>query len=425
MRLEDLIRIFAIGQLNSQSKLLECVRSLPKVKTTRRIPGCDDSDDISSYIHTLNASELKAIGIDVRVPETTRQVLPTVLPVAPPYHVHIHAIQTFNDDGLLNIPGQTNPQAPPITPADIRRLIDQANMIYASAGVQFLFDPLVDFQTRNSTLLNQDCTILPTANLSSPNEPRCDHVPHDAERERVAAQFLGKLVVYFGYGTELKYDPTAGKWIVGPRTGGFSNHVDSYVAMMYCMCDINLLAHEVGHYLHLDHTFGWAPKTVNEAAKLIKEYIELNRQPISSGLNFFDGDVPCIIDTPPDPGPSLFESVCLDACGLLDTVEVPVEFTTGETVSYFLRPDHGNIMSYLKHCSFSHSLSSNQVARVRNALEHGNRRHLITMPPLIWKRPAPSAVSWGTARLDVFAVGTDLGLWRKAWDGSRWLPQPP
>lgn len=33
---------------------------------------------------------------------------------------------------------------------------------------------------------------------------------------------------------------------------------------------------------------------------------------------------------------------------------------------------------------------------------------------------APTVVSWGSNRLDVFVKGTDNALWHRWWDGSRW-----
>ena len=33
---------------------------------------------------------------------------------------------------------------------------------------------------------------------------------------------------------------------------------------------------------------------------------------------------------------------------------------------------------------------------------------------------APTVVSWGPNRLDVFAQGTDDALWHRWWDGTRW-----
>src|SRR5262249_4751139 len=34
----------------------------------------------------------------------------------------------------------------------------------------------------------------------------------------------------------------------------------------------------------------------------------------------------------------------------------------------------------------------------------------------------PTAVSWGTDRLDIFGLGTDDGMYHKVWDGRNWLP---
>lgn len=34
----------------------------------------------------------------------------------------------------------------------------------------------------------------------------------------------------------------------------------------------------------------------------------------------------------------------------------------------------------------------------------------------------PAVVSWAHDRLDIFVIGTDQGLYHKAWDGSQWLP---
>lgn len=34
----------------------------------------------------------------------------------------------------------------------------------------------------------------------------------------------------------------------------------------------------------------------------------------------------------------------------------------------------------------------------------------------------PSVVSWGDDRLDIFGLGTDMQMFHKACDGSAWLP---
>jgi hypothetical protein len=35
---------------------------------------------------------------------------------------------------------------------------------------------------------------------------------------------------------------------------------------------------------------------------------------------------------------------------------------------------------------------------------------------------APSVVSWGVNRIDIFTTGTDSAIYHKWWDGSRWGP---
>ncbi|HEV7885174.1 MAG TPA: hypothetical protein VGO81_16495 [Solirubrobacteraceae bacterium] len=35
---------------------------------------------------------------------------------------------------------------------------------------------------------------------------------------------------------------------------------------------------------------------------------------------------------------------------------------------------------------------------------------------------SPVVESWGANRLDVFGLGTDDGMYHKAWNGSNWSP---
>src|SRR5438132_11528840 len=36
----------------------------------------------------------------------------------------------------------------------------------------------------------------------------------------------------------------------------------------------------------------------------------------------------------------------------------------------------------------------------------------------------PSAAAWGVNRLDIFGLGTDSQMYHKAWTGSQWAPSP-
>src|SRR5207302_3691927 len=79
-------------------------------------------------------------------------------------------------------------------------------------------------------------------------------------------------------------------------------------------------AHEVGHFLHLGHTHnGNAVGQLYEANR--DNGYEAAKQLASDliaaagGLSVFDGDLPLVKDTPPDPGPPLFQPSGYTASG--------------------------------------------------------------------------------------------------------------
>src|SRR5262249_8954731 len=109
-------------------------------------------------------------------------------------------------------------------------------------------------------------SLSPTADLNAPKEvpPTCDSRPNNDERNRIAQFYPGKLVVYFSVGLKPRYDATARKWKMdAPRPDSWSNHVDSFV-LMYPRDPGQLLAHEIGHYLHLVHSMGPWPQTLED-----------------------------------------------------------------------------------------------------------------------------------------------------------------
>ncbi len=199
---------------------------------------------------------------------------------------------------------------------------------------------------------------------------------HRAERDKVALAHRGKLVVYFRYGDSLSKN--GANWNVGQAGLNFSNPLEEYVAIANGETSGVKLAHEIGHYLHIGHTFGPFPKNVDEAIKIIKEYIATGKDK-SKGLQIFDGDIDSILDTPPDPGPDLFESFYgVGSCCKSDkgAITVTVNFDDGSAPEkYLISPDRSNIMSYFM-CSPCH-LSEGQIIRINSALRTSNRRHLI------------------------------------------------
>lgn len=347
-------------------------------------PAYRDDDDDSSLPFLLDPSELKRLRIAPRSQMVKLVDLSKFMRPQPVYKVRIRAIRTAND-------GQT--QAATITPAEIKKLVDQANMVWWSSGIEFLFDPAKDFEHRNSTLLNQDCSLANFGqHISDPNwDPATvDKEPNKAERTKVAKQYPGKLVVFFRYGTKFKWDDAIKSWKVGPATGGFSSSQSEYVAMTRKMPEKNLLAHEIGHYMHCPHTFGYRPATMAEASQAIKDWVEKKKHTTQQGDEVFDGDSKMVNssltfpveDTAPDPGGGLFDAVYGEdgRCGPTTAVYVPVVFSGGYQAEYVIKPDRLNIMSYFKGCHNLglHHLSKDQIANARDALKNGNRKHLIS-----------------------------------------------
>src|SRR6185503_5913291 len=269
-------------------------------------------------------------------------------------------------------------QAATATPAQIQTAVADARAILAAANIELTFDPDSDVTSISSTLLNHDCLPpAPGTNLMTDKDhpPPEDCSGSDNERDRIAQLYPGKLVVYFSTGDRLYWNGT--QWAYGPRGFSWSNHISHFVAMTSGAPWGELLAHEMGDYLHLTHTMFPMPETVADAQRIVREYVEGYNLPRANGLNVFDNDG---IDTPPDPGQQLFTAAGLDPCNPAQGVLLlPVTWTDGTSTTYYIAPDRENIMSYWnKTCrGLPPHVSPGQIARVRDAIENGNRQHLM------------------------------------------------
>ncbi|WP_437653343.1 hypothetical protein [Sorangium sp. So ce1182] len=280
--------------------------------------------------------------------------------------IRVHAILASYDNGTL---------APSVTPAQIRDALQQASQVFALASIQFAFDPETDVSRMNSTLLARECTLTPGAVVPSTTEPQCDYQSHNDERNRVAQSYPGKLVIYFSASERTMQQPD-GTWIYGPKNFNWSNHVDSFVTMTRINPGLGL-AHEIGHYLHLDHTFWHTYPNLEEARAGIRNHVELNSLSPASAYNLFDGDG--LASTPRDPGPELFSAAGLDPCNAAQgTLNLLVTFSNRSSYTYSFAPDRENIMNYWdKTCRGNPArISSDQANSVRNAIDVANRKHL-------------------------------------------------
>ncbi|MCL5104184.1 MAG: M43 family zinc metalloprotease [Armatimonadetes bacterium] len=188
----------------------------------------------------------------------------------PILELHVHCIRVADDDGSRQAH---------TTPAQFQQWVDFANTTYAPAAIHFLYNPATDFTDLNSTLIN---------NMTGTGDPNWNQ--EKAAGNQYAAAYPNKIVFFTRWGPNA--DPAA--------VGGFSWTDYNFVALKgsadawHCgHPHLEQVAHEVGHYMGLVHTFAFDPF----ATKTDAENYFINH---GSDPNMFDGDG--LSDTSPDPG---------------------------------------------------------------------------------------------------------------------------
>jgi len=182
--------------------------------------------------------------------------------------VPVQIVRVADDDGGRQTPLSTEEAA---------YWLAFANQAYTVANITFTFDPLADFTTIRSTLLNNTTGTMDT--------------DWDAERiygNQVSACFPGKLVLFARFGPTT--NPSA--------ENGFSwwdydfAAVPALIDQYHCgTWNMPLMAHEIGHHLGLPHTFSALFDTTNAAAA---DFASKGNNPA-----VYDGDG--FSDTPPHP----------------------------------------------------------------------------------------------------------------------------
>ena len=341
--------------------------------------GFRDDDDDSSAPYVLSAVELGRIGLKKKTAVATydpHDYSVKRVRIAPVLRVRIHAIRTANTNGS---------DAATITPEQVKKLVDQANLVWWPSGIEFQFDPAKDFEHRNNTTLNQDSSHAGfNANLTNESwDPATsDTSANKAARAAVGNQFPNKIVCFFRYGTRYAWNADAKQWTRGPASGGFSGSQAMYVAMTKSMPEKNLLAHEVGHYMTLPHTHGTNFDSVAQARQAIKDWVDVHGKATQTALDALNGDLALIADTPADAGGRIFVNRYGEGANCTEghpQITIDVTFNSGHKAYYTLKPDKLNVMSYFKGCHALglHHLSPKQIERARGALLTGNRQPLL------------------------------------------------
>jgi len=261
------------------------------------------------------------------------------------YVVPIHAVKLMDDDGRREAD---------ISPDQMTRLVNKTNEIYNNTGIQFSFDPDPkgpNWSEVKDTVLNNmssDDNTLRYAKFKAEEYPKDQAVVFfrngqgkSPEQDAFSGPFMN-FVVMPGYSqaTSIVSKDKSGRWVT--QQANF------------------VMAHELGHYLGLLHTFpgpydGYTSSPLKAAAFIW----------YSGGtVDALDGDL--LSDTPPEAGFSYYILQGWDPCTGHDSYTIS-ETIRGVKYDWEFAPDRSNIMSYFP-CEPLH-LTEQQIQVMHRTLE--------------------------------------------------------
>lgn len=337
----------------------------------------------------------------------------------------------LTDDGVAASRGPTHHDVAGLTWGQyMAKLVGDANAIYEDQGIGFrlAFDEATDVSFKQSTLLN---TLQPSPMKKDANDN--DDNPNGHARQREAWKYPGQAVVIWR-----DFDKSTETDFSAHSTGA---HGD-YIYLNKANSDRGVtLAHELGHFFHLEHTHDKnnGVETIADAAAKIREFVEAPgltlaekqaRKPI--GDSVFDNDLPGVTDTPPDPGPTLWKNVSSASANghcdaALTKIDVTVDFASDALgkKQYTLAPDRRNFMSYFTHCESlgKPKISPVQRSVMETALQTGNRNGLLHTAAMNDDHKAWFFKGKRTIRYDISQDAADDGYPKSIaddWPGLPW-----
>ncbi len=313
------------------------------------------------------------------------------------YRLRIHAIRCMDSDGG---------RATAITPSQVQAWVAEANRVYSSAGLFFEFDPMGDYEELRSTVINSldVCSRFST--------PALCKLSGDASAG-FAAQCGGKIAVFFRWGNGTVpsgkgFSSGRGNVIAMPGFGNTSTakyyHDPSTPGHNTIVQNIGLLAHELGHYLAIGHTFvGVDYQGYSNPHDAVVAFMTARN---ATTMDILDGDRAGILDTPPDVHATYY---LMKGWNPADRNQEITISSAPNNISFSFNTDRYGVMSYWPICDDYRRISPGQRRRVREWLHEPHRINLIDgMVP----------------RLTRFGIGCSAGQSTPATHSASGCPRP-
>lgn len=329
-----------------------------------------------------------------------------------------------------------------VTNSQIASWVSNANDVFRTAGVKFEVKDIVteeDPDLDNDYVLpssydpndHTDVTKFPfdgdPALKAAADDSAIEHYVNRAvyaENHTPGIGVLNEHFVFLRRGNPLSWNGT--KWAPGRLWGGFAGLAMNHVSMQNLVdARRTLLAHELGHYFGLPHTFWENPLPSAEDPEVLlgdsessDKYLKAAEAVIKAGvlgtgavlnegepkfseqgaLNIFDNDrrAKVVNDTPPDINPDWFwkpvfgKDAPLDEAVALQAV-ITVDFA-GKKRDYTLAPDRTNVMGYyMGSGELGRKLSKEQRKVVRSNLGKRFRKIVVDLSDLLVRTDVPPA----------------------------------